>query len=522
MSSETESVPSEAATRTTGVSVLGGGLWNMASRAIPQIYLLVVSIAAARYLGPERFGRQSFIAFVAISATMLLTGGLPVALARYVGDALGRRSPAAVQGLVRLAWQYSVPAACAGALLLAGIGLSGADPRAAWLLAAASAAFGILNRVPGAVLVGAQRWRAASAAGLALGTASTVATVVVLAAGGGITGMFAVEAPVALTTLVALGWLAGRVRRELGTRSGPIAPHLRREAVRYTLVTSVGVVLTFVVWRRSELFFLERFSSDTQIALYSIAFAAAAAPVVLFQGITGAILPAVATLHGAGERDRIQTGFSRALRLLLVLALPLTALALALGPAFLGVVYGGEFHGAGPVLLIMLALMPIVPVVNLSAVFLGGLGRVWFPVIAGAVASAINIALDLVLIPHFDAIGAAVANTVGQLAVGVPVVVYACRILGDVRWELPVLARSVLSSAGAGLAALAGVVLVDGVGGVLLGLAFGVIVIVALAASLNVLPHEDAAWLHEAAGRLLGGRVGRLIQACAGSEAPAA
>ena len=31
-------------------------------------------------------------------------------------------------------------------------------------------------------------------------------------------------------------------------------------------------MLTFVVWRRSELFFLERFSTDTEIALYSIPF----------------------------------------------------------------------------------------------------------------------------------------------------------------------------------------------------------------------------------------------------------
>ncbi len=509
---------SEDAARTTGAAVLAGGLWNMASRGIPQIYLLVVSVSAARFLGPERFGRQSFIAFVAISATMLLTGGLPTAVARYVGDALGRRSPAAVHGLVRLAWQVSLPAALAGAAVLIGIGLGGGDPRAAWLLAGAVAAFGILNKVPNSVLVGAQRWRAASAAGLALGTVSMAATVAVLAAGGGITGMFAVEAAAAVATLAVLGWLAGRVRRELEARPGPAAD-LRREAVQYTLVASVGVVMTFVVWRRSELFFLERFSSETQVALYSIAFAAVAAPVVLFQGITGAILPAVATLHGAGELERIRAGFSRSLRLLLVLALPLTALGLALGPAVLRLVYGSEFHGVGPVVLIMLGLTPVLPVVDLSAVLLAGLGRVWFPVIAGAAASAVNIGLDLVLIPHLDAVGAAVANTFGQLALGVPVVVYACRILGGVRWGTAALARTVLASAGAGLAALAGVVVIDGIGGILLGAALGGIALAALAPSLRVLPGEDAVWLQATAGRLLGGRVGRAIRACSPSEA---
>ena len=58
----------DPAAETTGSSVLGGGLWSLASRMLPSCYPFVVSIAAARFLGPDAMGRQSFIAFVSLSA----------------------------------------------------------------------------------------------------------------------------------------------------------------------------------------------------------------------------------------------------------------------------------------------------------------------------------------------------------------------------------------------------------------------------------------------------------------------
>ena len=46
-------------------------MWQSAGNLMPQLYTLAISVAAARFLGPERLGRQSFIAFVALSVVML-------------------------------------------------------------------------------------------------------------------------------------------------------------------------------------------------------------------------------------------------------------------------------------------------------------------------------------------------------------------------------------------------------------------------------------------------------------------
>ena len=54
---------SSAAEATTGQTVLTGGLWHGLGLLLPQLYTVVISVAAARILGPDDLGRQSFIAF---------------------------------------------------------------------------------------------------------------------------------------------------------------------------------------------------------------------------------------------------------------------------------------------------------------------------------------------------------------------------------------------------------------------------------------------------------------------------
>jgi O-antigen/teichoic acid export membrane protein len=510
-----ETLGGEAAAATTGITVARGGVWNIAAKAIPQIYLIVVSIAAARFLGPDEFGRQSFIAFAAITTTMLLTAGLPHALARYVGYAVGRGERGAAHGLVVLTTRIEVAAAGLAAVVLAVVGLSGAEPQWAWFLAAAVAALGILQQLPNAVLVGVQRWREANLAGLVIGGAATVATVGVLWAGGGITGMFAVEAAGVAATLVWLGAFARRALRAL--RNGATSS-LRPEMLRYAGLTSIGVLLAFVVWRRSELFFLARYSSDSEIGFYSVSFAAVTALILVPEAVGGVLHPAIATLFGAGEAERIRSGFGRALRLMLLLALPLTAAGAALGPTLLRLVYGADFEPAGTVLLVLVAPVPLISITTLGGVLLSALGRLRIPLLASGVATVVNLVLAFALIPRYDAVGAAVANGAAQLVSGLPVLVYASRIAGGVRWEPAAVVKVAAASCGGGAVAVGAVAVLGGLPGLLVGLAAGALVFIGLASALRALPAEDARWIDEVAGGRLGGLVGLLVRALASHE----
>ena len=511
----------DPAASTTAASLFRGGAWNTTSRLVPQLYVLAISIAGARFLGAEQFGRQSFIAFVQISLMVFLSGGIAITATRFIGDALGRRQPGSVARLVSWVWKVEAAAAFLGGTLLVVAAALGADPESAWVLAGVACTLAILHAAPSALLTGAQRWRAASVVGLITGAGATVAIILVLALGGGITGMFAVEAATALVNVVWTAVLARRAFAEVAPE-GARRPldrtawsSLRRELWRYAVPTTYGFVLTIVVWRRSEFFFLDHYSTDVQIGLYSVVFAVVAALVQLPDAIAAITLPAVATLSGAGQMDRIRSGFSRALRLVLFATLPVTAVAVALGPTLLRVVYGEEFRDTAPVLLIMLAPFPLLPLLSLSRSVLTALGRLRVPLIVETGAAALNIGLAFLLVPDHGAVGAAIANVAAQASAAVLVLAYSLVAVGAPSWRPFALWRAAIAAAGAGLAGLACVVPLADVPGLIVGSIAAAVTFAVLAVALRILPPEDAVWVDEHIGDRLGGLVGAFCRRCA-------
>jgi O-antigen/teichoic acid export membrane protein len=490
----------EAAARTTGGSVLRGSAWNVAARIVPQFYVLIMSVVAARFLGPDGMGRQSFISFVALSTVLLFTSGLSQSLTRFIGEQLGADRPATVLDLITWAWRLAAAAAVFGSALLVGVAAAGADPHAAWVLAGVASACAMLHTVPSSVLIGAQRWRQATIVGLATGSITVPATIAVLAAGGGITGIFAVEAVVGAANLVWTTIYARRTARGVGADRRRDST-VRRLAARYAAWSTLSAVLTLIVFRRSEFFFLEAWSTDAEIALYSIAFAAITALVLAFDAAAGAILPAVATLHGAGERDRIRSGYGRTVRMMLLVALPTTAGVLAVGPEIIRLIYGSDYSGTEPVLRLMTVVLPFVPLMYVGNALLVGMGYVWPMLVASAVAAVANVGLAALLIPSYEAVGAALANGGAQVLVAIVVLVICARLVGGNPIDITAVARGLVAAAATGLAAWAPVVLAPGVAGAVAGVVAGVAAFMLAGRLLRILPADDAAWLLGALGR---------------------
>jgi O-antigen/teichoic acid export membrane protein len=494
--------PQTTTLATRGASVVRGGIWTTAGQVLPQLYTIVGSIVAARVLGADGVGRISFIAFVEATLVLVLSGGLSRSLMRFVGDSLGRGAGGSLRPVGVWALQVEVVAGVAGGIALATVGVLGGRPSAAWQLAGVACAAMTAQSAAGSILLGAQRWRAATLVGLVTGTVGIAVKIAVLVEGGGVTGVFAVDAVSSVVTLVVSAELARRALRGLGPATGS-SEELRRAVRRFAWVATAGVVVTFVVWRRTEILFLEHFATDRQVALYSIPFSAISAILLLPMSAAIALAPAVANLHGAGDLGRVRSGFGRSMRLLAVLTLALTALSLVLGPALLRLVYGNEFADSGRLLQIMLLSLPLVGMMYAATGMLLGLGRQWVPITIDAVAGLANLGLDGFLIPRHAAIGAAVANTIAQLLGSLPVLIYADRVLGGIEWRAPRLVRAAAASATGAAAAYAVLALLPDAAGVPLGLLAGTIVIVVAAFALRVLADDDVTWLAGTCASLL-------------------
>jgi O-antigen/teichoic acid export membrane protein len=501
----TEAAPAvlSAAAATTGASVARGGIWSAASEVAPQVFALAISVAGARFLGPDGLGRQSFIAFVVASSQNVFAFGLPIALMQFASESIGAGRPEAARSLAAWAWRVSSLGSLVAFGVLICVAVAGAEPRIAWALAAITAGIGVVTAIPGAILKALQQWRALALVIGITNAAGAITTIVVLALDGGVTGMIAVQLGVAVTILVAVATLARRRLAEVAPVPMAIAPAKGR-MVRLAGAYLVGSLITLIVFRRSELFFLAYYADDREVALYSVAFGAVTMLVLIPQALAGVVSPAVATLFGAGEHERIRTGYGRALRLLLLAALPVTAGAVVLGPTTLRLIFGSQFGDTKVPLLLLLLSFPLIPLMNTSYWLVVGLGKTRFPVIAGIASAALNIGLDFALIPDHGAVGAALANVCAQGATAVATIVYANRLVGPVRWEAGRLALVLLSSVVAGTTALAVLELLGGAQGVVTGACAGSATFLGLGMLLKIISREDSGWLSAAFGQRIG------------------
>ena len=396
-------------------SVLVGSVWTSANIVLPYVLASIVSIVAARVLGPDEMGRQSFIAFVTLIVTAVVSAGLPQALNRSTGEALGRGTPGAVRGLVRTAWIVELPLSLAGTTVVLLVVAMGAEPRTAWVLAAATVAAGSLGTVPLAALSGSLEWRAFSVAVLTTNIAATVLTLGALAAGWGITGIIGVR--LAQTAVVGL-WSTRELRLVL-RRHASVATRERElegAMLRYAAGMSLTVLLTLVVYQRSEVFFLNHFSTNADIAQFAIATSAVTILVAVPQALGVALAPALSNLHGAGQTDRIRLGYSKAIRIAMLGVLPTMGFAAVLGPPLLLLVYGDSYLGVQRVFLVLLPSMLVIPWISASAAVLTAHRRVRAPLIALAAAAAVDLLAAYSLVPRYGAVGAAAAS-VAALAI---------------------------------------------------------------------------------------------------------
>lgn len=504
-------------TETETSNVIRGTMWNFVGSVLPQAYTLISSVVIARALGADGLGQLTLITFTAATLGTLLTLGFPHSIVRHIAEAIGEGQNDTLPQLYRWAWRSGWAAAIVAAVSIWLVALFGGEPRAAWLLAGVSSAGLVLHQVPSALLIGARRWRDAMIVGTSTGLVSLVVRIVVLLGGGGIVGMVAVDAAAATVNVLLTSVLARRAIREL-SRNPRAERELIRKTIRYGLIASISTVITWIVFRRSEIFFLQYFSTPQQIAIYSVPFSVVATLLFLPQAVSRVLSPTFATFFGAGEVGRIREGYGRALRVVTMFTIVLTSYMIVVGPSVIALFYGSEFDSSGVVLRILLLSFPIVPLMTLSIALFTGMGKQWFATAAIAVAAAVNLTLDFVLIAAFDATGAAIANSTSQIVGSIPLVFYARHLIGRIDWGGLVLPRSLVVAVLAGASAFPTViVLPDGPGLIAATMVFAVVFLV-LARLMPVLVAADAGVLEERAGRRARGLPRALLRGISGGS----
>ncbi len=210
------------------------------------------------------------------------------------------------------------------------------------------------------------------------------------------------------------GYLKAMGMDQAASEHRPTLPRgLGRKFAIFTGESTILTVLAMVVWNRSEMIFLKRYSAIEQVAYFSVAFGLSQMPGQIVGPFSRA---AGVSVYAERGRDAL-AGLSAARlywRYMVLLVMP-TCLGLAVlsGP-LLRVLYGVRYFDAAPVLMLAGSLAMFGPLAAPAIALVTAAGGQRRVVMAGLVAAAATLTLDYFLVRGYAALGGALANGLGQ------------------------------------------------------------------------------------------------------------
>lgn len=220
----------------------------------------------------------------------------------------------------------------------------------------------------------------------------------------GLAGAYAV--PYAISAVVALVLL----HRSLPHSRAPFDRDRVEEVVRYSLPFTLTSLSTFV-YRSVDIFLILYFLGDTETGIYGVAFAAVSF-MRMFSTATGFLsTPIASRLEGDRAIEDVMELFRSVVRWLIIASTcALVPLGVFAGD-FIAAIYTSKYASGGPVLLILAVGFAFDNVLSIHNSILEAVGRSKTLSVNMTAAAVLNLALNLVLIPTYGIIGAAVATT---------------------------------------------------------------------------------------------------------------
>jgi O-antigen/teichoic acid export membrane protein len=211
------------------------------------------------------------------------------------------------------------------------------------------------------------------------------------------------------------------LRRISSWKSGHANPpaDLRARMMSFAAQSLMGMLLTLVVWDRSELFLLKHLNPDIrQIAFYSVAFGLAER-LLIFPSVFASASGASMYAQYGRDRSRLPALTAASARYVALISLPLHIIAVPLAAPALLVLYGKQYLGA-------LLVASVAPLLCLPKAFAGIIQSLFesvdqqkYFIYTTVFASFVDIGVAWLLIPSYGALGACLGSGAAQFtAVG--------------------------------------------------------------------------------------------------------
>ena len=407
---------------------------------ITLVCTLLTTVAIARVIGPTRLGYFNLIFWLTSITCSVGSLGIPLTTFKYMGEFLGGGR----KELARAVFFYNLWAQTVIASVLTAVGMIAVftivnpEYRSCAVLL-------VLSMVPNMItFVPSQANSAAEDAALNTRGAFVGAMVYVVAVAASLLlgwNLIGIAAGVLLYRSAELAVKLVPVLKSMeAVRSVPLPVDIRKRMFSFSGLSTGLMILQIVIWDRSDIIFLKLLQPDIrQLAFFSVCFNVADRLMRVPQTFANALSATQMAEYGR-DKDRLFRMTSKASTYVLLGALPILIGVACIGGPFVRVMYGSQYLPAIPVFIVVALLSIPKAILTPAQTLLYSAEDLGFVLKWGCVAAAINVLLDLALIPSHGAIGAAWANGVAQTFAAVSIW---GRVLVryPVRIDMPVLLR---------------------------------------------------------------------------------
>ncbi len=411
--------------------------YSLYNKAIAFGLTFFTSVYVARTLGPNQLGIYSYVLWFVSIVTILLGMGFMTSLTKYVAELEHQDRYNYIQGLMNYVLRIEIVLSIGATIPLLIFNRQIADLSFSpgegvfFFLAFLGILPGMATAVLSSSLQGLQQFVWFTRFSMTISPLSMVAKLAVLYLGYNICGLLIVQLCFSVINLICFAMVLGRKGIRISLTQGCMDKDLKKRFIKFNFTTFSIIIFDFIIWDKSETFFLGRFCSSSQIAFYTLPFNI----VKRFMGTLPEIfwevlLPAMSGFYGKGDEYRLKRTYYLACRYIAFASWPVGVAGIILAYPLLRYIYGVEYIGAENVLQILFFASIIVSLDAPSGALYFASERQSFIIKISAVLAALNLIMDFFLIPRYGAYGAAICNGTVQIIGSLIGLFYVYRIFG--------------------------------------------------------------------------------------------
>lgn len=438
----------------------------MGSTYVTYALGLLASIIIARVLGPDDFGRYSYVVWLAGLLIVVGNNGLNASVIRFISESLGRQSPDSARAVH--GWARRRQIAC---LVLVAVGFAALFPfsmpagweERAWIFVALTLAAAMpkaLFMFDASVGKGYGRYGVEALSAVVMSVVNIVAVLLLMRMKAGLIGYM---------TLFAATSIGYAVSSQVLLRAGDLRPTRDRlepallARLRPHLFWTVILTIAYAFNNKSiETYLLNDMVGAAAVGYFAIAGALTRGGMeMLSSGLSTVLMPMMAHAYGEGRAARAGTIMASAMRYYSFIGLLLGGIGVLVAVPAVTLLYGDAYTGVILPFQIMVAVAGVTLADSALNALLSITDNQRIRVIFVVVSLGITAALALWLIPRYGLMGAVTAHAGSRLIVFIAVSAGITRMM-DMRLPLRELGRLFAAAAVATMVAAIPMIVVSG------------------------------------------------------------